>query len=114
MEETPSPPPLPLVNPTTGVTEVFVAQPKGRSEPVVIATSITAIIVQVAGAFAAFGLGLSDEQQKAIISCVEPTVIGLFFLGPIIRQYVVPVWKTKALVDAAHQAGQVGADKPSV
>lgn len=110
----PIPPPLPITNPTTGSTEVFVAQPKGASEPVVVATTISALLVQVLGLAAAFGLDVSGPQRAAILSSIEPVVVGLFLLGPIIRSYVVPVWKTKALVDAAHAAGQVGADKPQV
>lgn len=109
-----SPPPLPVTNPQTGVPEIYVAQPKGKSEPVVIATSVTAILVQIIGAAAAFGLSLTDAQRTAILSCVEPIVLALFVLGPIIRQYVVPAWKAKALVDAAHIAGAAGLDKPTV
>lgn len=110
----PIPPPTPIVNPATGATEVYVAQPKGRNNPVIIATSVTGILVQVLGVAAAFGLSLSDSQTKALLGAVEPIVVALFVLGPIVQTWTVPYWKTKALVDAAHAAGRVGADKPSV
>lgn len=109
-----NPPPTPIANPQTGGTDVYVAQPKGRNNPVIIATSITAILVQVLGVAAAFGFPLSDSQTKTLLGAVEPVVIALFVLGPLIQQFTVPYWKAKSLVDAAHQAGAVGADKPQV
>lgn len=109
-----TPPPTPIANPQTGGTDVYVAQPKGRNNPVIIATSITAAVTAVLGALAAFGLGVSDAQQHAIIACVSPVVVALVVIGPIIQQFTVPYWKAKSLVDAAHQAGAVGADKPQV
>lgn len=109
-----SPTPLPSVNPTTGATDVYTAQPTGKGEPVLIAAAISAAVVQIVGLAVVFGADISDEQQKAILGAVEPTVIMLFVLGGIVRQYVTPVWKAKALIDAAHQAGTVGADKPQL
>lgn len=108
------PPPAPITNPQTGATEVFTAQPTGKSNPVIIATSITGVIVQVLGIAAAFGLSLSDAQTKVLIGAVEPIVVALFVLGPLIQTWTVPYWKAKALVDAAHQAGANGLDKPTV
>jgi hypothetical protein len=108
------PPPTPITNPQTGATEVYTAQPTGRSNPVIIATSITGVVTAVLGALAAFGLDISSGERDAILACIVPIVGALFVLGPIVQSFTVPYWKAKSLVDAAHQAGSVGAAKPQV
>lgn len=45
-----------------------------KTEPATIITTVTAFIVAVFGLAAAFGLNVSPETQKAILSVVGPTV----------------------------------------
>jgi hypothetical protein len=90
-------------------------QPKDsifKTEPAFVVSTITAALTAVIGALVAFGLDLSDEQQKAVIGCVAPLVGVIFFLGPVIRNFVYSPHSTQKLVNAAESAGAKGETPP--
>lgn len=72
-----------------------------KMEPSVVISTITAFLTAVVGALVAFGLDVSDEQQKAIIAVVAPTVGLIFLIGFLIRGFVTPSGKAKALITEA-------------
>lgn len=65
-----------------------------RSEPVITTATITAAVAALLGLLVAFGVDLSDDQQKAIlgvIAAVGPLVAAYFA-----RSRVTPVGKHRA------------------
>lgn len=70
------------------------AQPKEKHmnrEPVVTVASITAAVAALIGLLIAFGVDLSDDQQKAILAVVA--VAGPLVAGIVSRSKVTPVSK---------------------
>lgn len=51
-----------------------------RTEPLITVSTVTALVAAVLGSLVAFGVDLSDDQQKAILgltAVVAPLVVGL-------------------------------------
>lgn len=59
-----------------------------KTEPAVVVSTITAFLIAVMTGLAVFGIPMSDEQQKAVIATVAPTVGVVALIGPVIRQLV--------------------------
>lgn len=60
-----------------------------KNEPAVTVASITAVVAALIGALVAFGVDLSDDQQKAILALVA--VAGPVIAGLVTRSKVTPV-----------------------
>lgn len=60
-----------------------------KNEPAITIASITAAVAAVIGLLTAFGVSLSDDQQKAILGVVA--VIGPIVAGYFTRGKVTPV-----------------------
>lgn len=60
-----------------------------KNEPAVTVASITAVVAALIGALVAFGVNLSDDQQKAILALVA--VAGPVIAGLVTRSKVTPV-----------------------
>jgi hypothetical protein len=58
-------------------------------EPARIIAGITAFVTAVIAVFVAFGLGLDESQQKAILGVIAPTVVLIGLAGELIRARVV-------------------------
>lgn len=57
-----------------------------KSEPAITVASITAVVAAVIGLLVAFGIDLSDDQQKAILALVAvagPVVAGFVTRGKV-------------------------------
>ncbi len=80
-----------------------------RSESAVIITTVTAFIVQLFGLVALFGLQLPEDIRTTIIAIVEPTVLLIFFIGPVIRATVY----SQASVEKMAVGGSVVSVDPS-
>ena len=66
-----------------------------KSEPALMVTSATAIVLAVVGLLVAFGVNVSDEQQDALLALVAALVPILPLVGLVIRQFVTPEYKAK-------------------
>lgn len=60
-----------------------------KNEPAITIASLTAAVAAVIGLLVAFGVSLSDDQQKAILSVVA--VVGPLVAGYFTRGKVTPV-----------------------
>lgn len=60
-----------------------------KSEPVITVASLTAFVAAVLAVLAAFGLPLTDDQQKAILGLVA--VVAPVVVGVLARRFVTPV-----------------------
>lgn len=60
-----------------------------KNEPAITVASITAVVAAIIGALVAFGVNLSDDQQKAILALVA--VVGPVVAGLVTRRKVTPV-----------------------
>lgn len=83
-------------------------------EPAVIITSVTAFLAEVFGLCVAFGIDISDSQQKAIIGTVTALAALIAIIGPVIRQFVYSPHSTQTLVNTAEQAGATNSPPPPV
>jgi hypothetical protein len=83
-------------------------------EPAVIITAVTAFLAEVFGLCVAFGINISDSQEKAVIGTVTALAALIALLGPIIRQFVSSPHTVQRLVDNAQASGQVGSPPPPV
>ncbi len=73
-------------------------------EASMIVTATLAFIGAAITLLVAFGVDLSDEQQKAILTTAGSFFALLLLAGPIIRQFVFSKNTTDRLVDAAYIA----------
>lgn len=62
-----------------------------KNEPVLTAASITAVVAAAIAALVAFGVSLSDDQQKAVLALVA--VLAPIVLALVARRHVTPVTK---------------------
>jgi len=62
-----------------------------KNEPVATVATITAVVTAVVALLTAFGLHLSDDQQKAIIGVVA--VVAPLVAGYVARRHVTPAAK---------------------
>lgn len=60
-----------------------------QNEPVVTVAAVTAVVAAIIGLLVAFGVDLSDDQQKAILALVA--VAGPVVAGLVTRSKVTPV-----------------------
>lgn len=83
-------------------------------EPARITAVIVASLEAIFGVAVAFGLGLSDGQQTAILGAVAPCVALTLFVGEVIRRRVTPVAKARDRIERAYTAGGRGTPKPTL
>lgn len=72
-------------------------EPQSSGEPILTTASLTAIIIAVIALLVAFGIPLTDDQQKAIIALVG--VIAPFVVWAIARRSTTPSKNVAAVVD---------------
>lgn len=85
-----------------------------QKEPAVIITTITSAATALIGLVVAFGINVSDDQQKAILGFLGAFCTLLLVLGPVIRQFVYAPATVKQVKAESVKAGEVGGAAPVV
>lgn len=97
--------------------EPTIQEPKGplQTEPVRVAGITTNFLIALFMVLAAFQLKVSDDQQKAIIGAVIPTITFVQFMFEFARSYVTPVAKAEQKIDEAFKSSpRAGDTKPTL
>lgn len=79
-----------------------------RREPALIVSAIVAFLTETFGLAIAFGIDISDSQQKAIVGTVTAAATVIVLLGPIVRGLVYAPATVQKKVDEAANKGAAG------
>ncbi len=83
-----------------------------KTEPSLILGATTAFLTEAFGLAIAFGIDVSDGQQKSIISTVTAAAALILILSTVIRQMVFSPASTEKLVNSATAKESAGETPP--
>ena len=78
-----------------------------NKEAAVIVSSITGFAVAVIGLLVAFGIDVSEAQQKAIVATIIASAVMVAAVGPVIRRFVYSKDSVQKIATKAAKTGRV-------